>query len=241
MSDDGTRGAARVLIIEDEEDIAELVRYNLEAASYRVDWAADGEHGLRLASENPPDLILLDLMLPGLDGLEVCRRLRATPATAAVPIIMVTARGEEADIVVGLELGADDYVAKPFSPRVLVARVRSTLRRPARTSSLPDTGADDVLRIDTVEIHLGRREVKISGERVDLTNTEFRILHFLASRRGWVFTRYQIVDGIRGEDYPVTERSVDVHIVGLRRKLADAADLIETVRGVGYRVRADED
>jgi two-component system alkaline phosphatase synthesis response regulator PhoP len=231
----------RILVIEDEEDIAELVRYNLEAASFTVTCVTNGEDGLRAARSDPPDLILLDLMLPGLDGLEVCRRLRADASTVAVPIIMVTAKGEESDIIAGLELGADDYVPKPFSPRVLVARVRSILRRPRQDGEPQPSSEDDSIVIDELEIRPGRHEVLVGGERVEFTNTEFRILHFLACRRGWVFTRYQIVDGIRGEGHVVTERSVDVQIVALRRKLNDASRFIETVRGVGYRFRGEQE
>jgi len=222
-----------ILIVEDEADIAELVTYNLQREGYNVAAVASGEEGLSRATREPPDLVLLDLMLPGLDGLEVCRRLRADARTASTPIIMVTAKGEEVDVVTGLELGADDYVTKPFSMRTLVARVRSVLRRAG--TPIPDD--DGPLRVHGLEIHAGRHDVKVGGESVALTATEFAILYFLAKRPGWVFTRYQIVDGIRGPNYPVTERSVDVQIVSLRKKLGAEADVIETVRGVGYRFR----
>lgn len=222
-----------ILVVEDEEDIAELVVYNLKQDGYSVSVANCGEDGLRLARDEPSDLVLLDLMLPGVGGLEVCSRLRGDPATATLPVIMVTARGEEADIVTGLELGADDYITKPFSVRVLMARVRSVLRR----RSAPTVADGQLLRVGNVEIHPGRHEVVVSGETVGLTATEFRILHFLAKRPGWVFTRNQIVDGSRGANYAVTDRSVDVQIVSLRRKLGDHAAMIETVRGVGYRCK----
>lgn len=227
--------AERVLVVEDEEDIAELVRYNLEAAGFSVSLATTGEQGLAMASRDLPDLVLLDLMLPSIDGLEVCRRLRSSATTASTPIIMVTARGEESDVVRGLEMGADDYVAKPFSPRVLIARVQSVLRRQQGA----EPGEEQPLKVGVLEIHPGRHEVRVSGEVITLTNSEFRILHLLARRPGWVFTRYQIVDGIRGENYPVTERSIDVQVVGLRRKLGEAAGLVETVRGVGYRFKEE--
>jgi len=222
-----------ILVVEDEDDIAELVRYNLETESYQVTVADTGEKGVEAATRNRPDLVLLDLMLPGMSGLEVCRALKANRVTADIPIIMVTARGEESDIVAGLELGAADYVTKPFGIKVLLARVRAALRR--RTEKIP--ADDETVRVHDIEIHPGRHEVRAGGEVVELTNTEFRILHFLARRPGWVFTRYQIVDGIRGENYPVTERAVDVQIVALRRKLGGFGGLIETVRGVGYRFR----
>jgi two-component system phosphate regulon response regulator PhoB len=220
-----------ILVIEDEEDIAELIRYNLEREGYRVVHADSGERGLEITRRQRPDLLLLDLMLPGMDGLEVCKRVKADTTTAMTPIMMVTARGEEADVVTGLELGAEDYLTKPFSPRVLIARVRAVLRR--RRSTPVDDGA--VIHAHGIEIHPGRHQVTVDGEPVDLTATEFRILHFLAKRPGWVFTRYQIVDGIRGPNYPVTERSVDVQVVALRRKLGEKGEAIETVRGVGYR------
>jgi len=222
-----------ILVVEDEEDIAELIRYNLETEKFHVTVATSGEKGVEAARRSRPDLILLDLMLPGMNGLEVCRALQADRATADVPIVMVTARGEESDIVAGLELGAVDYVTKPFGIKVLLARVRAALRR--RTAKVPTE--DEPLRLHDIEIHPGRHEVRAGDEAVVLTNTEFRILHFLARRPGWVFTRYQIVDGIRGENYPVTERAVDVQIVALRRKLGGFGGLIETVRGVGYRFR----
>ena len=222
-----------VLLVEDEEDICELIRYNLDREGYRVLCAETGEEGLKMARREIPDAILLDLMLPGVDGLEVCRQLKASSETSRIPIVMVSARGEEADVVSGLELGADDYVPKPFSPRVLMARTRAVLRRPR---SVPDDN-EAPLEIHGIHIDPGRHEVTVGDEEVDLTSTEFKILHLLAQRPGWVFTRYQIVDDIRGPNYPVTERAVDVQIVALRRKLGATGKLIETVRGVGYRLR----
>jgi DNA-binding response OmpR family regulator len=224
---------ARILVVEDEPDILELIRYNLEKGGYRVTPAATGEVGLALCREAPPDLLVLDLMLPGLDGLSVARALRRGPATAKVPIVMVTARGTEADVVAGLNLGADDYVVKPFAPAVLVARVAALLRR-ARG---PEPGPEQPLEVHGVTIHPGRHRVEVAGEVVTLTPTEFRILHYLARRPGWVFTRHQIVDAVMGEGHPVTERSVDVQVAALRKKLGPRGDVVETVRGVGYRVR----
>jgi two-component system alkaline phosphatase synthesis response regulator PhoP len=223
----------KILVIDDEEDILELLRYNLSREGYKVSCAASGEETLRAVRSGIPDLIVLDLMLPGIDGLEVARQLKNDPKTRDVPIVMLSAKGEEADIVAGLELGADDYISKPFSPRVLLARVRAVLRRRVRES----TDDTSVLQIRKLEIHPGRREVLVNGEPVQLTFTEFGILNFLARRPGWVFTRSQIVDGVRGEDYYVTDRSVDVQVVGLRKKLGPAGTDIETVRGVGYRFK----
>lgn len=223
---------ANILVIEDEEDILELVRYNLAKEGYEVICATTGEEGLVVARSKLPTLVVLDLMLPGVDGLEVCRLLKTDPKTRDIPIVILTARSEEADIVAGLELGADDYITKPFSPRVLVARVRAVLRR-SRKEPVPETAT---VRIHDLVIHPGRHEVLVEGEPVELTYTEFGILHFLARHPGWVFTRSQIVDAVRGDDYPVTDRSVDVQIVGLRKKLGPHGRYIETVRGVGYRL-----
>lgn len=222
-----------ILVVEDEDDIQELVRYNLAKEGYRVVQAISGEEGFKAAKSSKPDLIVLDLMLPGLDGLEVCRLLKADPKTSHTPIVILTAKGEEADVVTGLELGADDYITKPFSPKVLVARLRAVLRRKARESV--DEAAP--LKIREIVIHPGRHEVLVKGKPVQLTFTEFQLLHFLAKRPGWVFTRQQIVDEIKGEDYPVTDRSVDVQVVGLRKKLGPCGECIETVRGVGYRFK----
>ncbi len=222
-----------ILVIEDDADIQELLRYNLTKEGYRVILAASGEEGLRLARTENPDLILLDLMLPGMDGLEVCRRLQSEAVSRQIPIIMLTAKGEEADIVTGLELGAADYITKPFSPKVLVARLRAVLRR--RTETIASGAA--VIRVHDLVIHPGRHEVLLQGQPVDLTITEFRLLQLLAQRPGWVFTRSQIVSRVHGDDYPVTDRSVDVQIVGLRKKLGPAGRYIETVRGVGYRFK----
>lgn len=223
----------RILVVEDEPEIQELIRYNLTREGYRVCLATSGEEALAAVRRDPPDLILLDLMLPGVDGLEVCRRLKGDPATRAIPVVILTAKSEEADVVSGLELGADDYLPKPFSPRVLVARIRAVLRR-ARHEP-PEAFA--TIEIDGLHIHPGRHEVQVQGEPVKLTPTEFRVLQVLASRPGWVFTRPQIADAIHEGDSLVTDRSIDVQIMGLRRKLGPLGSRIETVRGVGYRLR----
>jgi two-component system, OmpR family, alkaline phosphatase synthesis response regulator PhoP len=222
-----------ILVVEDEDDIQELVRYNLAKEGYRVAQALSGEEGFKAAKSSNPDLIVLDLMLPGLDGLEICRLLKADPKTSHTPIVMLTAKGEESDVVSGLELGADDYITKPFSPKVLVARLRAVLRRKAKES----VDEASPLKIREITIHPGRHEVLVKGKIVNLTFTEFQLLHFLAKRPGWVFTRQQIVDEVKGEDYPVTDRSVDVQVVGLRKKLGACGEYVETVRGVGYRFK----
>lgn len=223
-----------VLIVEDDEDIAELLEYNLQRQGYRPSCATTGEDGLREAREGGPDLILLDLMLPGLSGLDVCRALKESTATSGIPIIMLTAKGEEEDIVAGFNAGADDYVTKPFRPKVLLARVQAVLRRGAADRR----GDAEPLQVGPLLIHPGRHEVADHDGPIDLTRTEFRILQYLASRPGWVFTRSQIVRAVHGDDYPVTGRSVDVQVAALRRKLGEHGALIHTVRGVGYKMGA---
>ena len=222
-----------VFVVEDEDDILDLLRYNLAREGYAVASSANGEEAVRAISRKMPDLVLLDLMLPGFDGLEVCRALKRNPLTAGIPIVMVPAKGEESDVVAGLELGADDYIAKPFSMKVVIARVRAVLRRKRATPA--DRNAS--VCIHDIEVNPGRHEVLVKGKPIEMTFSELRILHFLASRPGWVMTREQIVDAVRGEDYAVTDRAVDVQIVGIRRKLGARADCIETVRGVGYRFK----
>ena len=224
-----------ILVVDDEEDILELVRYNLAREGYQVACAATGEEALKKAETEAIDLMVLDLMLPGINGLEVTRKLKGTAKTQNLPIVMLTAKGEEADVVTGLELGADDYITKPFSPRVLAARVRAVLRR--RTREI--TEESPVIEHHGLVIHPGRRSVMVEGSQIKLTFTEFQVLYFLVRRPGWVFTRSQIVDAVRGDDYPVTDRSVDVQIVGLRKKLGPFGKCVETVRGVGYRFKED--
>jgi two-component system phosphate regulon response regulator PhoB len=223
----------KLLVVDDEEDILELVRYNLAKEGYHVTCVTSGELALKEAHENIPDLILLDLMLPGLDGLDVCRELKSSRRTSRIPIVMLTAKVEDADIVSGLELGADDYITKPFSPRILLARVRAVLRR----FRLEEPANNEIVSTGNLVIDPTRHQVLVEGRHVDLTATEFRLLNFLARRPGWVFTRDQIIAAVKGPDYPVTDRSVDVQVVGLRRKLREAGHLIETVRGVGYRFK----
>lgn len=222
----------RILIVDDEEDILKLLEYNLSKEGYGVSRAVTGEEALVKAKAEQPDLVILDLMLPGIGGLDVYRALRANPATDKIPIVMLTAKGEETDIVTGLELGADDYITKPFSPKVLLARVRAVLRR----NMTATTDETDKIEIHGIIIDPGKHVVKVGNVPIDLTLTEFKILHFLARRPGWVFTRYQLVEASRGEDADVTDRSVDVHIASLRKKLGPAGKYVETVRGVGYRL-----
>jgi two-component system phosphate regulon response regulator PhoB len=224
-----------ILVVEDEEEIQELIIYNLSKEGFRTSAVTSGEEALKRARAERLDLILLDLMLPGMDGLDVCKALRKDEKTQTVPVVMLTAKGEESDVVTGLELGADDYIVKPFSPKVLVARIKSVLRR----KSAEPLDESTPLSIHDLIIQPGRREVLVGKKSVELTNMEFRVLHFLAGRPGWVFTRYQIVEGVRGDNYPVTDRSVDVLIVGLRRKLGEAGSYIETVRGAGYRFKEE--
>jgi two-component system phosphate regulon response regulator PhoB len=226
----------RILIVDDERDIRNLVRYHLEKDGFEVLSEGDGESGMKTAIAESPHLMILDLMLQKIDGLEVCLLLKDNEQTIDIPIIMVTARGEEIDVVRGLEYGADDYVTKPFSPKVLMARVKSVLRR----RSIGEVGSEDDIIIGQLSIHLGRREVKVDSNVIDLTYSEFEILHLMARRQGWVFTRNQIIDQVHGDDYPVTDRSVDFQIVGLRKKLGNTGKYIKTVRGVGYRFKSDE-
>ena len=223
----------KILVVDDEEDIRELISFNLEKDGYVVETAESGEKAMEMAFSFSPDLIVLDLMLPGIDGLEVAKKLKTDITTRMIPIIMLTAKGEEADVVIGLEMGADDYIVKPFSPRVLTARIKAVLRRGAKTG----TSTDEAIHIHNLLIDQGRRQVTADGKLIELTYTEFQVLFHLATRPGWVSTRYQIVDAVRGEGYAVTERSVDVQIAGLRKKLGKYGKYIETVRGVGYRFK----
>ncbi len=219
-----------ILVVEDEEDIAELIRYNLTAEGFDAVCTGSGEEAVRLAGLKKFNLVVLDLMLPGIGGMDVAKKLRADPKTRHIPIIMLTARSEESDIVKGLEL-ADDYITKPFSPKILIARIRAVFRRKSEDS------VNGIIKRGDISIYPGRRRVEVSGEEVELSFSEFQILMVLSRRPGWVFTRSHIVDEVRGDNYPVTERSVDVQIVGLRKKLGPCGHYIETVRSVGYRFK----
>jgi len=230
---------AKIVVVEDEPDIREVIAYNLRREGYEVVTAADGELGLDRVQAELPALVLLDLMLPGIDGLEVCRRLRADSRTSEIPIIMVMAKGEESDVVKGLELGADDYVAKPFGSRELTARVRAMLRRApeASGSDSADSGAGALVRRGELEIDPARFEVRLDGQVVELTATEFRLLHFLSLHPGRVYTRERLVRETRGEHIVILDRNIDVHVRAIRKKLGDERGFIRTVRGVGYRFR----
>jgi len=222
----------KVLVIEDEPDILELVDYNLGREGFQVIAASRGEEGLEKAVRTAPDLVLLDLLLPGLDGLEVCRKLKLDPVTRHVPVIMMTAKGEESDVILGLGVGADDYVTKPFSPKELVARVRAVLRRgPLRD----DGGGGDRLVHEGVVVDPVRHTVWVDADAVSFTATEFRLLHLLAAHPGRVFTRDQLVSRVIGGGAAVIDRNIDVHVRAIRRKLGEHSHLVETVRGVGYR------
>lgn len=220
----------QILIVDDEADIRELIAYNLQKEGYRISTASSGEEAVDSALKLKPDLIVLDLMLPGIDGLEVCRALSGRD----IPILMVTAKNDDSDIIIGLEMGADDYITKPFSPKVLIARIRTVLRR-KRKLKLQDE-QDLQLNLHGIMIDTKRHTVSADGELLELSATEFAILAFLISNPGWVFSRGQIIEAVKGSDYPVTERSVDVQILALRRKLKDKGSCIETVRGIGYRM-----
>jgi len=226
----------KILVVDDEKDILDLVEYNLKQNGYKVSCVATGEEALEAARSFNPDLILLDLMLPGVDGFDVCKDLKSQPETSEIPVIMLTAKSEDIDVVTGLELGADDYITKPFSPRVLVARVRAILRNKNKSSEM-EKSSRKLIRVQDILIDTRKHVVLVNNQQIDLTFSEFRLLETLAERPGWVFSRYQIVDALRGDDYPVTERSVDVQVVGLRKKLGTSGKYIQTVRGVGYRFK----
>ncbi|MBI3820645.1 MAG: response regulator transcription factor [Planctomycetes bacterium] len=230
-SNGGAFSGRDVVLVEDERDIADLLKHNLTREGYRVRWFGDGRLALAGIERDIPDAIILDLMLPGIDGLEVCRQLRRSPSTARVPIVILTARGDDTDHVAGLEVGADDYVTKPVSPRVLVARLRALLRR-----SSGETDPSEVITIDEVRVDAGRHEVSVEGKAIHLTHKEFQILQFLAVRPGRVRSRSEIVDIVSGGPH-VLERTIDVHMAAIRRKLGKSGRRLETVIGVGYRLR----
>jgi DNA-binding response OmpR family regulator len=235
------KGKRRVLVVDDEKDLVELITYNLGRNGFEVLTAFNGNDALDLAQREIPDLVVLDLMLPGLDGTEVARRLRGDARTVGIPIVMLTAKGEETDVVVGLTLGADDYVTKPFSMKILLARINTVLRRNEQAAgagaSAGGAGEGGVLKAGPLAIDLSRHEVTVDGEPVRLTLTEFRLLSSLVAARGRVLTRDQLMDKAMGPDVFVTDRAIDVHVTAIRKKLGAASWLVHTVRGVGYRLQ----
>ena len=230
----------KILIVEDEPEIAELIRMHMDRHGFQTTVVHSGKAGIDEIARNMPDCVLLDLMLPDLDGLEVCRRLRRHEETEKLPVIMVTAKGEESDVVTGIELGADDYITKPFSPRVLVARVKSVLRRTGSGETEAKPGGLITLA-DELVIDTERHRVSVRGETLNLTVTEFGILKYLAGRPGFVRTRDQIISAVHGGNTILSSRTVDVHVTALRRKLGETGRMIETVRGVGYRLSESPD
>ena len=224
-----------ILVVEDEEDILDLISYNLKQAGFSIIAVESGEEALEVASEENFSLVLLDLMLPGIDGLEVCRLIRAKPETKNIPVLMLTARTEEVDRIVGLELGADDYLTKPFSPRELVLRVRAILRR----AEVVESVSDEILRIGSLTIDPIGHRVQLLDEEIELTATEFRLLLILAQRRGRVQSREELLNVVWGYEHSGYRRTVDTHLRRLRAKMGEAADYLETVRGVGYRFRRE--
>lgn len=222
----------KILVIDDEKDIIELLKYNLEREGYQVICAENGEVALNFVKKEKPDLVVLDLMLPGMDGLTVCKILKRDENTASIPIIMLTAKDTESDVIVGLEVGADDYITKPFSPRVLIARIKAVLRRKTETLKSEEIVKKGDLVIDTI-----KHTVNIKDKPLELTITEFRILGFLAKNQGKAFNRDQILNNAWAEEPFIIDRAVDVHVRALRKKLGKLSNLIETVRGVGYRFK----
>ncbi len=226
----------RIVVIEDEPDILEVMRYNLTREGYDVLSCENGEEGLAMVRAESPDLVVLDLMLPGQDGIEICRILKQEEATRFIPIIMVTAKGEESDVVLGLGVGADDYLTKPFSPKELIARIKAVLRR----GKLKEELTSDRVTLPGLTIDPQRHEVKVNQECVEFTATELRLLHFLASHPGRVFARDHLLGRIIGEGAYVIDRNIDVHVRSIRKKLGEHRHLIETIRGVGYRFQGRE-
>jgi len=229
-----------ILVVEDDENIQQLVGYNLAKAGFHVLYADNGEQALSVIKREKPELIVLDLMLPGLNGFEVCKLVRKDPKNRNLPIVMLTAKSEENDMAAGLDLGADDYITKPFSPKILISRIKAALRRKEGLAEEGGGGGSKKagpLTIHGITIDPNRYEVLVGEEAILLTVTEFSILELLARRPGWVFNRQQIIDGVRGYDYVITPRAVDAQVFGLRKKLGEAGKYIETVRGIGYRMQ----
>ena len=224
----------KIIVVEDEPDLVDVVTYNLKREGYLVLAAQRGDEGLNLIRSERPDLVLLDLMLPGMDGLSICRQMKSDTSLSEIPIIIASAKGEESDVVIGLEMGADDYLAKPFSPRELLARIKAVLRRGAPR----DVSKDRVVIRDLV-IDSGKHEVRIEDEIISLTSTEFKLLHHLAASRGRAFSREQLLNKVVGMGVVVVDRNIDVHIRAVRKKLGNHSNMIQTIRGVGYRFVED--
>ena len=222
----------KIVVIEDEPDIVEVLSYNLKREGYNVSSTLRGDEGLNLVRNQSPNLVILDLMLPGMDGLSICQQLKSDSLVRDIPIIIISAKGEESDVVIGLEMGADDYLTKPFSPRELIARVKAVLRR----GPTQDDKARERILLGKLVIDVARHEVNVDDELISLTATEFKILHQLASQSGRAFTREQLLNRVVGLGVVVVDRNIDVHIRALRKKLGDASDMIQTIRGVGYRL-----
>jgi two-component system, OmpR family, alkaline phosphatase synthesis response regulator PhoP len=225
-----------VMVVDDEKDIRELIRFNLEKEGYKVISIADGEAALEEARAQRPDLIILDVMLPGIDGVEVCFKLKSDASMKAIPIVMLSAKSDESDQLVGLKIGADDYLVKPFSPKVLVAKVSAILRREAITAKA-DNDEEPAINHNELLMNPNDFSVTIQGRSLALTAVEYKILYFLARKPGRVYTRERILEQVRGDDVIITGRTVDVHVLSLRRKLGDCSELIKTVRGVGYKLQ----
>jgi DNA-binding response OmpR family regulator len=222
----------KIVVIEDERDIVEVISYNLTREGYNVLAVDRGDESINLIRNQSPSLIILDLMLPGMDGLSVCRQLKSDPLVKDIPVIIISAKGEESDIVIGLEMGADDYLTKPFSPRELLARVKAVLRR----GQVKESQSKERIVLQNLTIDVARHEVRVDDEMVSLTATEFKILHQLAAHPGRAFTREQLLNRVLGMGVVVVDRNIDVHIRSVRKKLGDAAQLIQTIRSVGYRI-----
>ncbi|WP_354625220.1 response regulator [Psychromonas sp. MME2] len=230
----------KIVVVEDEADILEILTYNLQREGFDVVSASNGIQGLQLIRDHLPDIALLDLMLPGMDGLDICKQLRSQTETANIPIIMVTAKSEESDIVLGLGLGADDYVSKPFSPKELIARIKSTLRRGQHRVEKSSSNTQDCIAVAGLVIDSDKHKVTYLGEKVKLTATEFRLLHFLASHPGRVFSREQLMNNAYSTDVIVVDRNIDVHVRSIRKKIGEQHQFIETIRGVGYSFKDSE-
>ncbi|MBO6556010.1 MAG: response regulator [Pseudomonadales bacterium] len=223
---------SKIVVIEDEPDIVEVVSYNLKREGYSVLSVDRGDEGLNLIRNQSPNLVILDLMLPGMDGLSICQQMKSDPIVRDIPVIIISAKGEESDVVIGLELGADDYLSKPFSPRELLARVKAVLRR----GPTKEDQSKERIVIKNLVIDVARHEVRVSNELINLTATEFKILYQLASQPGRAFTREQLLNRVVGLGVVVVDRNIDVHIRAVRKKLGDCSHLIQTIRGVGYRL-----